>query len=127
MNSFVMNGIFWRVETVDPGSPYLIDRTNDYKLATTDPNTFCVYLSSAIPLNKRKHVLIHELGHCVMISYNLIEDIHQMVKPEYWIDMEEWVCNFLADYGMMIFSDVEHIMGDYAIHIVPVEMERLVA
>lgn len=48
-------------------------------------------------------VLIHELGHCALFSFDLICDIHQMVSREFWIEAEEWICNFIADYGMMIF------------------------
>lgn len=130
MNTFVINGILWRVETVDPGSPYLIDRTRQYRLATTDPNTKCVYLSNK--LRERtddlpQRVLIHELGHCVIFSYDLFDEIHEMVKPEYWIDAEEWICNFIADYGTMIFSIAQTVYSDKALHIVAKELERLVA
>lgn len=130
MNTFVINGILWRVETVDPGSPYLIDRTHQYRLATTDPNTKCVYLSNK--LRERtddlpQRVLIHELGHCVIFSYDLFDEIHEMVKPEYWVDAEEWICNFIADYGTMIFSIAQTVYSDKALHIVAKELERLVA
>lgn len=127
MDTFIINGIFWRVEIVDPDSPYLIDRTNQSRLATTDPNTKSVYLSKAIPLDMFNRVLIHELGHCVIFSYDLFDEIHQMVKPEYWIDAEEWVCNFIADYGMIIFSIANTISKDKALNIVSNELERLVA
>lgn len=127
MNSFIMNGIFWRVETVDPDSPYLIDRTNQFRLATTDPKTHRVYLSSYIPTDMIDRVLVHELGHCVIFSYDLFDSLHQMVKPEYWIDIEEWVCNFIADYGMMVFSIAKSVRHDDALHVVSKELERLVA
>lgn len=121
MNWFIMNGIQWRVETVDPDSPYLVDRTNQYKLATTDPNTHCIYLSKSIPEYMHDHVLIHEIGHCVIFSFDLFEALHEMVKPQYWIDIEEWVCNFLADYGFMAYSIAK------SIQMVPAELEKLVA
>lgn len=121
MNSFILNGLVWRVETVDSDSPYLIDRTHQYKLATTDPNTLTVYLSDRIPESMADRVLIHEIGHCVIFSYDLFDIIHEMVKPEYWIDMEEWICNFLADYGFMAYSIAK------SIHMVPAELEKLVA
>lgn len=131
MNTFVINGIFWRVETADPGSPYLVDRTHQYRLATTDPNTHCVYLSSELMREGMEsmayRVLIHELGHCVIFSYDLFDDIHAMVKPEYWIDAEEWICNFIADYGTLIFSIAKTVSSDKALHIVAKELERLVA
>lgn len=132
MDHFIINGIFWRVEIVDPDSPYLIDRTNQYRLATTDPNTKCIYLSNELSHGERKQsmaerVLIHELGHCVIFSYDLFDDIHRMVKPEYWIEAEEWVCNFIADYGFTIFSVAKTIYYNGAFHVTVQELEKLVA
>ena len=121
MDNFILNGIEWRVETVAPDSPYLIDRTHQYKLATTDPNTLTIYLSHSIPESMADRVLIHEIGHCIIFSYNMLDYLHEVTKPEYWIDIEEWVCNFLADYGFMAYSISQ------SIHMVPVELERLVA
>lgn len=46
-----------------------------------------------------------------MISYGLVDDIRRMVRPEYWIEMEEWVCNFIADYGYEIFKIANNILG----------------
>lgn len=75
----------------------------------------------------RERVLIHELGHCVIFSYDLFDEIHEMVYPEYWVDVEEWVCNFIADYGYTVFSTAKIIMGNDAWKVVPRELEKLVA
>lgn len=40
---------------------------------------------------------------------------------------EEWVCNFIADYGLKIFQSAYEILGDQAWLYVPYELERLVA
>lgn len=50
-----------------------------------------------------------------------------MVRPEYWIEAEEWVCNFIADYGMMIFESLYHVLGDDALRYLPYELSRLIA
>ena len=50
-----------------------------------------------------------------------------MVHPRYWLEAEEWVCNFIADYGMKIFSIAYNILGDRAIDVVPRELERMIA
>lgn len=50
-----------------------------------------------------------------------------MVRPEYWIEAEEWVCNFIADYGMRIFYIAYQVLGDEALEYLPYELERLVA
>lgn len=127
MDSFYMNGYLWKVIFVDPGSDLLVDRTGNLTVATTDPETYCVHVSTDISGDFLKKVLVHELGHCCMISFGLIEDIHRMVKPKYWIDAEEWVCNFIADYGLKIFSIAYSIVGDDAWIFIPYELEKMVA
>ena len=127
MDSFYMNGYLWRVYFVDPNSDFLVDRTNIWRVATTDPVTYCIYVSNALEGDFLKKVLIHELGHCVMVSFDLLDDIHRMVKRKYWIEAEEWVCNFLADYGLKVFSIAYAIVGEDAWAFIPYELERVVA
>lgn len=103
--SFYINGYLWRVIFVEQDSAYLVDRTANKRVATTDPSTLCVYLSKELSGSFLRTVLIHELGHCVMFSYGLSPAIHSFVRPDRWIEAEEWVCNFVADYG----DDILHI------------------
>lgn len=127
MNGFVVNGCYWRVRMVDRGSHYLIDRTRKRRLATTDPETMTVYLSDELRGSMLTRVLVHEIGHCYIWSYDLFDEIHRMVKPEYWIAAEEWICNFVADYGLSIYDSARKIIGDKAIMLIPDVYERLVA
>lgn len=122
-----MNGQFWKILFVDPRSPYLIDRTGDLKLATTDPKTHAVYISSELYGDMLNRVLTHELGHCAIFSYDLLDDIHSVVPLDYWIDAEEWVCNFIADYGFKIFSVVHSVLGKKAWLFAPNNVEQFVA
>ena len=103
---FTLNGYLWTVVNVNPFAEFLRDRSGHITVATTDPNTHCVYIATNLMEPFRHHVLLHELGHCTMISYGLLDDIHRMVRPEYWVEAEEWVCNFLANYGQKIFEIV---------------------
>lgn len=127
MSGFFLNGYFWAVEFVDPASPTLIDREGDMTLATTDPEDFTVRLSSDLKGEMLLRVLLHEIGHCALFSFGLLEDLHRMVKPRYWAEAEEWVCNFIADYGLLIFSAAYSVLGVAAIDIVPERIERLIA
>lgn len=61
-----------------------------------------------------------------MFSYKLIDDIHRVVDPRYWIDAEEWVCNFVADYGREILERLRDIVGDDALDFLPKYLEKLV-
>lgn len=110
MEQFEMNGVIWSIIFVEPDSPKLIDRTGSHTLACTDPVTKRVFLSNKLRGTLYFKVLLHELGHCAMISYNLIEDIHRMVKPEYWIYAEEYICNFVAVYGLKIIRTARNIV-----------------
>lgn len=72
-------------------------------------------------------VLLHELGHATMVSYGLLDDIYRMVKPEYQVEAEEWICNFLADYALIIFEAAYRVLGIDAWKIVPYELDRFVS
>lgn len=127
MDSFYMNGDLWYVKNVDPNDPELVDRTGKLCVATTNPVHRCVYLSDKLHKPLFPRVLIHELGHCAMVSFDLLDEIHRMVKPEYWVDAEEFICNFLADYGLQIFEIGYQLFGEDALLYVPSEIERFIA
>ena len=127
MTSFSMNGYVWRICFVDPKSHYLMDRTGNLRVATTDPETRIIFLSNDLSGSFLEKVLIHEIGHCALFSFHLVDDIHRMVRPEYWIEAEEWICNFISDYGQIIYSTVYSYLGVHAWKAIPYELERLIA
>lgn len=127
MRYFYLNGYLWRVIFVDPLDNELIDRTGKRTVATTDPYTGSVYISNTLYGEFLVKVLLHEIGHCAMVSFQLLDDIHRMVHPVYWIEVEEWVCNFIANYGMLIFQSAYQVLGVDAIAHVPQEVERLIS
>ena len=118
MERFYLNGIPWRVYYVQSDCPYLVDRTGSRRLATTDIRTNTIYIYERLSGSLLRRVTIHEIGHAAMSSFGLLEELHLFVKPQYWIDAEEWVCNLLADYGMSILEISENILGN-TIDIVP--------
>lgn len=120
-----MNGYLWHVRYVDSDNPMLIDRTGEARVATTDPSACEIYMLKTLQGDFLQRVLCHELGHAAMISYNMLNEIHRMVRPRYWIEMEEWICNFLADYGLNIFKIAYSVLGDDAWNLVPCELEKL--
>lgn len=127
MKTFILNGYEWKIIFVNRRDAMLVDRTGNIRLATTDPTVRTVYLSEDLYGEELITVLIHELAHCTMISFGLLYDIHKMVKPAFWVDAEEWVCNFIADYGLKIFSIAYRVLGENALYVVPKELERLVS
>lgn len=127
LTEFYMNGLLWHVRFVNPSDPILIDRTNVMTVAVTDPDTMTIYIADNLRGSFLNRVFIHELGHCAMFAYNLLPQLHAMVKKRYWIDAEEFCCNLLANYGMEVFGIAYSVLGDEAIRIVPYQMERLVS
>lgn len=110
MDTFLLNGRTWRVTFVNPNSLLLVDRRNSHTLATTDPYAHQVYISNALSGDLLRRVLAHELGHCVMVSYDMLPYLHKMTRKEYWVDMEEWVCNFLAEFSPIVHTILMDIL-----------------
>lgn len=80
MDRFSMNGYLWRIKFVNPNDKMLMDRTGKMTLATTDPNLATIFMSRSLSGALLIKVLIHELGHCALVSYGLLDDIHKVVK-----------------------------------------------
>lgn len=110
---------------VPPNSRELIDRTNKRRVATTDPETGMIYISSYLDNGFRIRVLIHEIGHAALLSFGLLDDIHRVVPREYWIDAEEWVCNLIADYGLDMFRAAYSVVGNTAWMYIPQRLETM--
>lgn len=121
---FSMNGYSWRIKFVKYNSPMLVDRTRTLTVATTDPKTLTVYISDHLYGDFLMTVFIHELGHCALYSYDLLDDIHRMTYPDSWIDMEEFICNFLADYGRRLFDIAYRSMGYDAWRVIPAAFDK---
>lgn len=126
-DSFYMNGYLWKFRFISPNDERLVDRTETLRVATTDPEDLCVYLSSELHGDFLMTVVIHELSHCALYSFHLIDTIHKYTKREHWIDMEEFICNFLADYGLQIFKIGYQNVGYRAWEYIPNAFEKLIA
>ena len=127
MKTFEMNGLLWQVIDVPEDSPFLIDRTGRRTVATTDGKTLCVYVSDSVSGDFRKRVIAHEMGHATCFSYGLLDEIRRCCYPSKRIEMEEFICNFVADHGEMIFEITYSLLGDDALRMLPKYLERLVA
>lgn len=123
---FTVNGDDWRVSRVVWDDPVLVDRTGSLCIATTDPKTMTVYLADWLEGSLLARVLIHEMAHATIWSNGLISKIRRMVNPEHWIEAEEWICNFMADYGMKIYNDASVVLGGKAIDCIPSSIAALV-
>lgn len=127
LTRFVLNNYIWKIRTVPADSPYLVDRQGVLTVATTDPDELCVFLSEELTGNFKKRVIAHEMGHATCFSFGLLPEIWECCYPDRRIQMEEFICNFVADYGERIFEITYKIMGDEALEVLPHYLERLVA
>lgn len=127
LRQFYMNGDLWRVQFVPPQDDVLIDRTGKRTLAVSDYSTMLISIADNIHGELLNRVFIHELGHCVMFSYGLLQELHRMVKKRHWVDAEEFVCNILADYGHFVIRTARDILGNQFTYVSPVGMERMIA
>ena len=127
LRQFDMNGDLWRVRFVSPSDNVLIDRTGERTLAVSDYSTRVISIANNLYGELLSRVFIHELGHCVMFSYGLLPELHRMVKKQYWIEAEEWVCNFIADYGQFVIRTARDILGNRFAYVAPIGAERMIA
>lgn len=101
---------------VDGDDPRLIDRAGTSRLAATDPSTMCVYLSNGPSGLDPEVVSTHEVGHCAMYGYGLLDSPHAITPEDTWVDVGEWVCNYPANRGREITHAADTAPG----HDVPV-------
>lgn len=127
LKQFYMNGDLWRVRFVSPNDNVLIDRTGQRTLAVSDYSTMTISIANNLQGELLNRVFIHELGHCVMFSYGLLQELHRMIKKRYWVDAEEFVCNILADYSHFVIGTARDILGNKFTYVSPVGMERVIA
>jgi len=74
-----------------------------------------------------------EAGEVVDMIKDFAQTDYYEAKAHYYrtvekaMEAEEWVCNFIADYGMRIFSIAYEVMGEDAWMFIPYELDRLIA
>lgn len=124
MREFWLNGQKWRMVRVGPASPALIDRRGRLTVGTTEPQSRLICLSTALSGDELARVAIHELAHAVMVSFGLLDDVARWAKPEMRVEAEEWCCNFLAEYGMTVFSTAYALVGPTAWDVLPRELGK---
>ena len=111
MKPFTVNGDVWRVARVEPGNPFLIDKTGEYRLATTDPETREVYILETLEPPLLDKVLLHEVAHAVAVSYDLIGSLKEIAPEESWDAIEEWAVQMVENYGIEASEAASESLG----------------
>lgn len=111
MRPFSVNGEVWRVARVAPGDPRLIDRTGIGKLATTDPESKTIHVSSSVRPPLLDRVMLHEAAHAITMSHGLLDSLHAVIPERYWVDAEEWACQLVEVFGMEAVAAASEALG----------------
>lgn len=108
MGPLSVMGQAWGVVRVSPGNPFLMDRTRTMRLATADPATRTIRVSTAVPPGMLDRVLLHEAAHAAM-SASGVSDLLAAV-PTGILD-EEAFAWFMETHGIEVLSSVIAMLG----------------
>lgn len=97
--NYIMNGIEWTVRTVNSNSPLLRRSDNTITVGMCDRSTHEICISDKLQGAFLRKVLIHEVCHSAMLSYDINMSIEQ----------EELFCDLVATYGDEIFAVVDNL------------------
>lgn len=97
--------------TVEPGDARLIDRTGYEKLATTDPSTRTIHLSSALRPPLLDRVVLHEVAHAITITHSLLGRLRDSMPPYSWVPAEEWSASLVENHSIEALDAATSILG----------------
>jgi hypothetical protein len=107
----VIRGKVWRVVRVEPGDPFLVDRTGVPRLATTDPRTMTIRMSKAIPPHMFDQVLMHEATHAAMEESDVSGIIDDIKDERSRVMTEELLAWFLENHAIEVLDAVSRSLG----------------
>lgn len=111
MKPVVVNGVAWKVNRVSPGDHLLIDRTGRERIATTDPATMTINVSTSVMPPLLDKVLLHEAAHAITVSYGLLLPLRAKIPPEHWVTVEEWAVELLENYSLEAIIATSESLG----------------
>lgn len=98
--TFKINDNVWKLCFVRPNSEQLMRSDHTYTLGVTDNNVKCVFIADNLSDERTEHVLCHEITHCICFEYGISIPL----------DTEEWLCNFMVDYGKEIIYLLDDLL-----------------
>ena len=96
-----INNNLWRIQFTYPQSPNLCMSNGKQVLGMCDNNIKTIFIADNQTDAKTEHILCHEVTHAICFEY----DIHL----DY--ELEEWLCNFMADHIRETVSIVDTILN----------------
>lgn len=98
---FTVNSQTWKLLFVGVNDVELQRSNGTYTFGVTDNNTKTVSIASGMSAYMTERVICHELTHVMCFS-------HDVSIP---IDLEERLCNFMADYGKEIIYLLDDLLA----------------
>ena len=100
MKPVLINGELWKMQRVSPGNPLLIDRTGTERIATTDPVTRTIRISSDVKPPLLDRVVLHEVAHAITISHGLLPPLRNSIPESMWVPIEEWNASLMERHAI---------------------------
>lgn len=96
---YQINNMRWYIRLVKADSPMLMRSDGNYTVGMCDRATHTVYISELLQGKFLRKVLIHEVCHSAMFSYEIDMSVEQ----------EELFCDLISTYGDEIIGIVDNI------------------
>ncbi len=97
---FEINNIFWNVIYVNPNDDNLKRSDGSITLGVTDLDSKTIYINNRLDGALLQKVLLHEICHAFMFSYNI----------EIPIDQEEFLANWISVYGRSVIEILDMLL-----------------
>ncbi len=94
-----------------PGDPLLRDRTGVQRLATCDPSSRVIAVSSEVMPPLLDRVMLHEVAHAVTMSYGLLPALRRGVPAESWVPVEEWAAQLMENHAVEAVALASESLG----------------
>lgn len=97
---FTIGGNLWRIVFVNANSRELLASNGKQVLGVCDNNLKTIFIADNQTDEKTEHIICHEITHAMCFEQNI--DIPY--------ELEEQLCNFMADYGRDIIDILDNIL-----------------
>lgn len=96
----VINGLEWQIKRVNPYNINLYRNDGTLTVGMTDKNKQIIFINNLLQGKFLRKVLIHELVHAWMFSYNYFISVKQ----------EEFICDFIATNSDDILKQADELI-----------------
>lgn len=111
MRPLVIGNHVWRVIRVAPGDPLLVDQTGAMRVATTDPVTRTIRISTDVMPPLLDRVFLHEATHAIMEDAGINDLLRRLPDDRLQVLAEESVAWLLETHAIPVVDAVSRSLG----------------